>query len=414
LTTLRRSTAIALLLLAPAVPAFAQQTQPVEPLPTTPVEPPPTPPAAPPADRSAATQSQPANLEQSAAERLQTDMSFVMETVNKARNDDAPLRFREELDKSVQICRSIRREYPGYVVATMGMAECLRLLNRGNEAVDLYSEVLQGPHVEHHYIARKGLGKIYADAQWYQLALSELEKASAMKRGDKEVYRDIARCYEAKNDLKKALEYAQYAVEAAPDDPALRMLLSRLLAADADFIGAEGQAQRSMKLAYDKFEKDPTDVVAISGLLYYSRFRLDIIQQYLDFKTNNTGYGAEMVDLIVLRIDIWKKIAILAQLLSLHEALRWAEEMNTTHPDDARLMVELAKLQHQLQMSDEARKTMQRVLEISPGNEEAKTLIQFYDRRESGTTPPDQNAPPALDAPQPSPGQQTQQPPSTK
>jgi hypothetical protein len=190
------------------------------------------------------------------------------------------------------------------------------------------------------------------------------------------------------------------------------MLLSRLLATNSDFIGSEGQANRSMRLAFEKFERDPTDIVNISSLLYYARFYLDILEQYLEFRKTNTGYGRDDVELIVLRIDVWRKIALLAQLLSLHEALRWIEVMNTEHPDDARLMVEMAKLQHQLQMDDAAKKTMQRVLEISPGNADAKMLLEFYDKQGAGTLPKGADAPAALTAPLPSPG--AQEPPSSQ
>lgn len=349
------------------------------------------PPQAPPLPRSeqATPQSQPANPQQAAAERLKADMEFVMDTVNKAQKDDAPLRFKNDLDQAVQICRSIRREHPGYVLATLMLAEALRLLNRGSEAVDFYSEVLGMPQVEYYYVAHKGLGKIYADAQWYQLALAELEKAAALKTGDPDVYRDIARCYESKNELKKAIENAQYAVGAAPDDPALHTLLSRLNATSGDFVTAWGEAQRAMVLAYDKFAKDPTDVVAITLMLQYSRFNMDILNEYLDYKSHNPDYGANAVELIVRRAKIWREVSILAQLLSLHEALRWANDMNKVYPDDPRLLLEIAKFQQQVQMDDDAKKTLQRVLEISPGNVEAKQILEFLQNRGGRTTPLD-------------------------
>lgn len=328
--------------------------------------------------------SQPGNIRRSAAERMKEDLDFVRETLNKALNDDAPLRFREDLDKCVQICRSIRRERPDIVTATLWMAESLRLLGRGNEAVDLYSEVLHGPAVEYHYVAYKGLGKIYADSGWHQLALSMLEKAAALKTGDKDVYRDMARCYEAKDDLQAALDNARYAVGADPEDPQLHALQSRLHAEMGDFVAAAGSAQRAMRLAYDKFEKDPTDVITITHLLYFSRFRMDIIQQYIDFKVNNPSYGEDTVLLALMRIEIWRQAALLSQLLSLHEALKWVEDMNKAHPDDPRLLVEIARIQYQLQMAEDAKTTLDRVFELSPGNEAARQLQQNMERREGG------------------------------
>lgn len=319
--------------------------------------------------------------------QLRADLQSAFENLNAGRNYANPaVQGRNNLLQAERLFRSVRRDYPGLFQATLGLAESLRLLGRGQEAIDLYDELLRSNEADALFPANKGLGLIYVQNKWYAQAQPKLLDAYKLKSNDKEVLQAIAQCYQARDKLDDAMEYARYALSADPGDPELHLQLASLQMAKNDYIGAEGSAQRALRIRFDDFEKDQSDPQKIRLILQYSQFWLSVLQQYLQYKDNNPDYGTDTVELILRRIDLSRRVALMTQLLSLHDTLQWTEAMNQRYPDKIPLMLEMARLQAQLQMPERAEETCKKVLELAPGQAQAtQFLAEIAKRREEST-----------------------------
>jgi tetratricopeptide (TPR) repeat protein len=90
------------------------------------------------------------------------------------------------------------------------------------------------------------LGDIYYQLERYDDAQAEYGKALTIAPGDPAALLGLATAYLSNNDAQKAMETAQIALERAPDDPALNLIIAETLISKTKFAEAEPLLKKSL------------------------------------------------------------------------------------------------------------------------------------------------------------------------
>jgi tetratricopeptide (TPR) repeat protein len=90
------------------------------------------------------------------------------------------------------------------------------------------------------------LGDIYYQLERYDGAQAEYTKALAIAPGDPAALLGLATAYLSNNNAQQAMETAEIALERAPDDPALNLIIAEVLVAKTQFAEAEPFLKKSL------------------------------------------------------------------------------------------------------------------------------------------------------------------------
>lgn len=103
------------------------------------------------------------------------------------------------------------------------------------------------------------LAAIYVQQGKYELAIMEMEQASAIFPQDANYLRILGELHQAIGNISKAIEYFQKAIKSAPENPESYTKLGKIYFDQARFEQSEIQFQKALKL-------NPKDIVALNNL----------------------------------------------------------------------------------------------------------------------------------------------------
>jgi len=292
----------------------------------------------------------------------------------------------QALQRAGPIFQKVRLTSPGNPYAMIGLAECMRLTGEGKQALSLYEEYVKTPVGRTDYVGYKGMGLVQLES-WPRLALTHLLRAKELKANDPELLQNLALCYLKLRDLNEALRHANLAINVAVNDtdPGNDLEAHRVLAVThlerGEFRHADTASRRALDLVDKAYKASPSDPEASGRYYELVKFRVDVLKQRLQYTPEDA------IAVTVEIVHLMQRLAILEQILSMHQTLDLVQAVLDQVPDAVPLLEQKAELQHQLAMKDEAIKTARRILELDKGNAGATRLIEYYQARPASTQP---------------------------
>jgi len=131
------------------------------------------------------------------------------------------------------------------------------------------------------------LGDIYYQLERFDEAQAEYSKALAITPNDPAALLGLATAYLSNNDTQKAMETAQIALERAPEDPALNLIIAEALIGKTEFAEAEPFLKKSLTAKPQML----AHVHALLGKVYSETGRTQdaIVQLKMSTSSDDTG-----------------------------------------------------------------------------------------------------------------------------
>lgn len=253
--------------------------------------------------------------------------------------------------------------------------------------------------------ANLGLGKIWIGNRVWRQAVGFLEKAERVAPTDRraEVKRLLAVALNGAGKTEDAIEKAREALQIAPDDiDALRTLVQlrqTLVQRDPNQLDlALEEAAQLVELATKAVSEAPWERERLAQLRTCYDIELSILQQQLQslYEINTRGQptdelkpgmasrAAGTLSKIAVRM---RRMAALQLSLAEHDTVVALERAAQYEPDNVAYLTQLAEAYHRIMDRRQAVAVFQRILELDPDNEEAKSYLSAV-----GATPATQPA----------------------
>lgn len=317
--------------------------------------------------------------DQPAASRQRTDLETAADEAYRAG------RFQD----AANLYMMLRARDPGNPRALIGLAESLRRLGRDAEALDIYQEYKATREGQLDWRTYNGMGQIYLNSKYYQLALTELKEASQRNQVEPEIWVGLAQAYRGLREIDKAIEAARRAQAQAPEDIGVLVLLADLLRENQDFAEALVLTGKTVRLKLQEYQNNPGDARIIQELISLYDMHVKTLQQVISLRRFE---GRQPVgDLFVRLVEALDDLAILNMTLQRYVALNAALNGLQDNPDHVPLLLRTAQLQARLNLIDDAIRTVQRILSINPHDPDARRLMaQLQQAKQAGQKPGEQ------------------------
>lgn len=266
---------------------------------------------------------------------------------------------------------------PNSSEAILGRAEVSRLAGRVWEGFQLYSDYLKRDDRPRDGRAELGMGLVCLELRKFPLAVPYLEEAVRVAPNNAEAVMGLARAYFGKDLYKKAVPYANKAIDldkAAPlekQHPEYRYWQARILRSAGQLDTAITVAREYVDWVTSALRATPGDIEMINHLDDALGLQYELLQARLD---TDQGRRDPRVRLEMARIV--ERQGVVSQVRSYVRALELLKVLHEEQPDNVDVLLQVGRLARLLNKGQDAIQAYQRVLEISSGNEQAKTALR--------------------------------------
>jgi tetratricopeptide (TPR) repeat protein len=275
----------------------------------------------------------------------------------------------DQLDVAEQCYNRILIHHPGNVKALLGLARIYAATERRLQAIDRYKDYIASPEGKNDPKGYLELGELYLDGTYWRLALDQLKKAQNLNPNDPDVDMALARTYQKGDSMDEAMSAAQQAVKKAPDRGKYRDFLAELYLARGDAEQASIEALRAIEATRKGLQVVPDNTELLKELsCYYVTYEKALQSLLTEGKANP-----------IVRVDLARAIqehTVVDRTLALQRALRVLSEVPGEGRDDIRLLEEMAHVQQELGLTQQARETCRRLLQVDPGNSVATGILK--------------------------------------
>ncbi len=310
----------------------------------------------------------------------------------------APLALEMKDVKSVEeMYRTVLR-YPRHMYnpkALLGIARILK--DRGSmQAIDRYKTYINPrlcPVGGSDPQAHLELGKLYRQMQYWNQAVSVLEKAQQLDPENAEILLELAKAYQDTNLRAKALGLAKKAAEKNPNNPAYRDVYAQILLEQSGarvsgeatpeegrkmLLEARRQATEAVRLARATVQSAPGDAAALQMV----RNCFATLQVVLGVTARlNPADVPVMVELARCQ----EELISIEYTLGLHRILRDLQSLEAIGARDNLAYLEtVADLQFRLNMLAEAAETAKELLKKDPASPAAKHILEQMSKMTPG------------------------------
>jgi tetratricopeptide (TPR) repeat protein len=306
-----------------------------------------------------------------------------------------------QLQAAERIYNTVLFHDPSNPEAQLGLARVLA--KRGSlEAIDRYKTYMnpQNNPVGHRdSMAYLELGRLYRERRYINLAVRALEKARQLNPENPEILMALALTYNEQQQREKALNLARSAaLEKAPSSHQYRHQYARLLLANAQprnatpearqfadrmLADARAEARRAVELCREEMQTGGNQQPLLNPLVQYLNTYVEALQI-----TMRRQEGRQALETRLTLSEVIREEARVARKRLLYTSLGVLRQAGPAAGANDRYLAELATVQYELGLFEEAAQTCQQLLEIDPGNEKARTLMkQLPDHLQTTTAP---------------------------
>lgn len=320
------------------------------------------------------------------------------------------LREARRYSDAVDVLKNVLKNVPTHTGANLLAGDVLIDLKDFDSARVHYMKVLELE--PSNFRANMGIGKIWIANRVPRQAASYLEQAEAVAPPDgrAEVKHLLASTYAQMGQVPRAIEKAQEAVQADPDDlDALQSLVEIRQAAAARDVQqvapATADAEKYVQKAVEAARQEPWERDSLTRVSHAFDLRIAALQAYhnsfykRDYRNQPTdellpGKGPDAAAVLVRSADAMREQALLRLVLAEHDALLLAETAvkPTYDPKNPKYIEFLAASCQQLQdltarllgaaalankkLNERVAESCRKVLEVDPQSEAARRLLE--------------------------------------
>jgi len=275
----------------------------------------------------------------------------------------------DQLGVAEQCYNRILIHRPGNAKALLGLARIYGATDRRLQAIDRYKDYLNSMEGKDDPKGYLELGELYLEGTYWRLAMDQLLRAQALNPNDPDVDMAMARAFQKGDNMDEAMNAAQQACKKAPDRGKYRDLLAGLYLARGDAEQASIEALRAIEATRKGLHALPDDTELLKELSrYYETYEKALHSLLTEGKANP-----------IVRVDLARAIQehiVVNRTLALQRALRVLSDVPGEGRDDIHLLEELAHVQQELGLTQQARETCRRLLQIDPGNSAAAGILK--------------------------------------
>lgn len=312
--------------------------------------------------------------------------------------------------EAMELLRNLLQAIPGHTEANLLAGDILIANNDYDTARNHFKQVLSAE--PSNFRANLGYGKILVANRSPRHAVTFLEQAESVAPagGRSEVKQLLATVYFQMGQMQKAIDKAQEAVQADPDDlMALRTLIElRQPASERDPRQTElaaADAEKLVQKAAAVVEKDPWTPATLQKLGEAYQVRMAVLQAYHNsfYERDRRGQsldrllpgrGPEAAAVLMRAVETRRQSALLALILAEHESLMMAERAvaDAYDPKNVGYLEKLLASYQQIQeltarlagpgvfadttLQDKAVEVCHKILEVDANNAKAREYLQ--------------------------------------
>jgi tetratricopeptide (TPR) repeat protein len=289
---------------------------------------------------------------------------------------EAALYFRTSLEQD-----------PNNLDALIGMANCA---NSREDVQGVRNYLLRAMKIApEDFRVNFGLGRTYAQAGYWRLAQTYLERAERVAAPERlaDVKVLLAQTLRGNRSPQRARDYARAAVDLGPKRLDAHRVLQLCMMDQADYAGARREADIMVQLTAEKLSEDPASMDRLNAHLGSLATKLEVLRAFHNslYRTDARGNATDEIlpnevqraaGILAEVIDTMNTMADIQYVLDLNQIIPLAERGVTYAPENVGLIMRLAKLQLNTSHIDAAISLFQQVLELEPGNAEATSQLQ--------------------------------------
>ena len=283
---------------------------------------------------------------------------------------------------------------PGSGEAMFGLAEVSRELGDMKDAETQYRRYIDMPDGRTDYRAYEGLGQVYLHSKYYRLALPRYKRAVQLNATSATAYDGLAQSFlglEKKNEAYAAIKRAREL------DANNEQILATFVRTCLGTVTEDGRIEKpewlvealqacnqGIGILDAKWAKTPEDSTLLQRKSDFLDLIITITQDQL--RASKELDSEKIIRLVRTRREKQQ----VDSMLSDHQSLFFLVYALQMLPEDVSLHMMAAELEIQLNMFDQARETLDKVLKLQPENQRARALLNELDAQPAvapGLTP---------------------------